>query len=352
MTSNSPTDYHRALEHVLESWSVTERGDDPRGRNLQALYFLEFALEHGWFSYLPSRQPGRWVMNLLDLLGSLAGKSASQRLGLDIRGLVSLLSHHRLTHIAELTCATLTRSLEMCPEFRDLSRPLMRRVLETLDMVSLLQWLGFKPDAVLSARDRAGSVYGQKIRQQLSNQLDPHWETVIASLEQESIPDFLRVLVSLPPSFQQLETMIEHQLQLEDSSLKEIPFAVFYARVTDAPGDEWSGRHYISEDDRSAFEAWVGRHRERRLSGVTGFETNHIKQFRLGVRAACPLTIQVIDRWLEQKPIPEFCWESDWFAKYSHQRLWLETLERTVIGRVTSSIRHQTKMRTETQVNA
>ena len=352
MTTTLPTDYHRALEHVLESWSVTQRGDDPRGRNLQALYFLEFALEHGWFSYLPSRQPGRWVMNLLDLLGSRAGQSVSQRLELDVRGLVNLLNQHHLARIAELTCATLTRTLESCPEFRGLSRPLMRRVLETLDMVSLLQRLDFNPEEALSARDRAGSVYGQKIRQQLLSHLDPHWATVIAALEQEPIPDFLRVLVSLPPSFQQLETMIERQLHLEDTSFGEIPFAVFYARVTDAPGDEWSGRYYVSEDDRTAFEAWVGRHRERRQSQATELGINRMKQFRLGIRAACRLTIRIVDQWLEQKPISEFRWESDWFAQYNHQRLLLEALEREVVGRVTLSIRRQTTMALEIQVKA
>ena len=101
-----------------------------------------------------------------------------------------------------------------------------------------------------------------------------------------------------------------------------------------------------------AFEAWVGRHRERRQSQATELGINHIKQFRLGIRAACRLTIRMVDQWLEQHSIPEFRWESDWFAQYNHQRLLLEALEREVVGRVTLSIRRQTTMAVEIQVKA
>jgi hypothetical protein len=340
MIELSADTYRAKLETLLEALAAPQRGDDARGRNLQALYFLKYALRYGWFAYAPSRQPGRWLIVLLDLCGAASGRDVRSRLDLRVQEFMDVLRELQLSHVADMTCNTLVRALEPLPPYRTIGRPLLFRVLSSMGMVALLRHLGVDPDALQRSRDHAGSVHGQKIRQQVSEHLDVFWCEALARLADDAIPDTARVLAGLPPSFSQVEALVEHPSQADVQGLHDLPFAVFYARVTDAPDHLWESGVYVPDDARSIFEESVGRMREHRKARDDA-TSPPVKHLRLGLRSACPRSLAVIDRWLERQPLNAFFWEQDWTRLRLEHAVLIEVLEHSTVTHVSQRARQQ-----------
>lgn len=312
-------------QHLLEARA--SRGDDARGRNLQLLFLLERALEHGWFSYLPSREPARWLVTLLDLVGEHAGISMADRLKLNGRGLVTLLEGARLPLLAVLTLRVLSDALVVSPALRTLrlGPALTRGLVERMNLSALLAQLGFLPRDAVRDRNLGSSSVGQQIRRQVSAQLDPVWATALTAIQ---APGFCEVLAALPPGFSLVEHLVRVALEHEGERLGEQPFAVFYALVTNA--SLGLGRRWAAPD-------WCVEGRAFTRSDFDATHRDAVRWARLAISGSCPLAVTVIDGWLERQTLPELVCDADWYRHREANAEVIEAIERELLGLVSAA---------------
>lgn len=297
-----PRAYRDELEGVLRGFVNVGRGDDARGRHLAALLSLETALEHGLFSYRPSRDAAAWLMLLVDVVGERLALTPAARLDMPVRAFLSDLARLELRTTARVTEEALASALARCT---GLDAALARGLLAHVGVAALLWTLGYR------ARDLNGERHPQArhVRKLVRARVDLAWERQLRALEGRRRIDALDVLAALPISFRHAARAVQMVLRRVDEDLEHVPFAVFYALVTDARrgGRVWRPpARYVESGcySRAVFDATVGhaldgsRSRRRRYGRSVALSD-------LGLSAMYPSTVARLDAWLERFDLPE-----------------------------------------------
>lgn len=310
------------------------RGDDARGRNLQSLYFLERALRHGWFTYRPSRQPGRWLMVVLGLVGAQAGVPPEGRLRLSGRAVREMLKRVGLPRLALLTLDVLSEALSHTRALRqaDCSAGVVRGLVERMSVAALLGHLGYDEDQNGPGRNLETSTVAQQLRRLVVRHLDPLWA---AALEAVTTPGLAEVLGGLPPGFSGIERAVRRAFEHAGEHLPDGNFALFYSLVTDAALG--TGRTWIP-DERYVHGAAFTR------ADFEALRRGAVPAARLGLSGACPASVACIDGWLEQRVLPELECDADWYAHRLAASTRIASFERELLGHVNNAVaRHDTR---------
>lgn len=320
-----PEIYVGQLARHVRSLALDGRGDDARGRHLASLYALEWAYRHDWFDYRPTRDPGRWALLLIDVVGARAGLSPVERLTSPVDAFLSRTAKVGLERVADRTREALVAGIAKTYDLPvDLTAPLVER----MSLAAALWALGVPPTGTAG---REKHPQGRQIRKVLRTRIDAIWDGQLDALETLGPIDAETVLAAIPASYRVTAEAVRAALVRVGEDLAHVPFAVFYALLTDARrgGRVWRPPDRFVEGgsyDRAAFEAMVGhvlttsRSRKRRdqRSSVLA---------ELGLSASFPKTFVRIDRWLESRDMPELCLapgrepypRCDWFS-WSQQR--------------------------------
>jgi hypothetical protein len=321
---SSPPGFAGDLERYLRSLALAGRGDNARGRNLNALLIFDRAEAHGWVSYAPSRDPGRWLVMLLDLVGARAGLAPRARLTMRFGEWLALLRANGLPRLAEVTRHAVGENLEpRCPGGA--------RSVEACPVLEILWALDYDPGRYRRQVNFEKHSQGKLIRRKIAALLDDPWcAAVRAEAERRGGVDGLLVLAAIPPSFGDAYRSIDATLARVGESLSSGPFAVFYALATDAArgGRVWQppapfveGEAYARDD----FEWAVGR----RLGAARSRRNRHTRSTalaELGLSSYFGDTVRLLDGWLERHPLPEL-----WVAAVEGVPpgpLWFEFAER------------------------
>ena len=337
-----PDDYRHDLAGMVRALGMEGRGDDARGRYLASLYALEWAFRRGVLEYRPNRDPGRWMLLLLDVGGARAGLAPDERLALTPDAFLARLATIDLPELARITRDVLVvgvaRSLATTPA---LVEPLVGR----MSVASVLYRLG-----VTSATGVFGDKHPQArhFRRVLRERVDDAWARELARLGRRGPPSAQQLLAALPIAFDLCTRTVRAALLRVGEDLAHVPFAVFYALVTDA---RRGGRVWLPADryveggcyDRASFELTVGhtlelvrsrKRRHRRSSALS----------ELGFSAIFPNSIARIDDWLERGAYPVFqldaapalASERDWYAWAVAQRVRIAAHHDRLVDAVTA----------------
>lgn len=294
-----PEAYLEEVAAHLRRLALTGRGEDVRGRNLLALHVLETAYAHGWLSYAPHRDVGRWLLMLLDLVGARAGIGPEARLARTCDAFLDELRDVGLRRLADVTRSALLQALSRRFAWPGLAlAPVVRR----LSVGALLWHLGFRADAYLAQVHFEKHSQGKLIRRKIGTTLDELWARAAHRQLAGSAPTAQHVLAALPPAFPVVLEQVEHALARVDESLEGAPFAVFYALATDAArsGRRWDPPERFVEGwaySREDFERAVGR----TLSGVHSRRARYRRSVglaELGLSSFFPTTVALVDGWL------------------------------------------------------
>lgn len=299
-----PEQYLAALAGVVRDYAAAGRGDEARGRHLAALYALEWCYRHDLFDYRPTRDPARWLLLLLDVAGARIGLSPEDRIRRTLRTFHADLAGIGLPAVASRTRHALRRGVATTMGIPSaLAGPLADR----MSAGATLWALGVPPSGP-SGREK--HPQGREIRKVLRARLDAGWDEALATIDTQRTPNAYDILAAIPFSFDVATRTIEASLERVGESLTSVPFAVFYALLTDARrgGRVWDPpAHYVDGGtfDRAAFDAAVGH-----ALGAARSRKNRFRRSaalaELGLSATFPRTVARIDRWLAQRPIPEF----------------------------------------------
>ena len=337
-----PDDYRHDLAGMVRALGTEGRGDDARGRYLASLYALEWAFRRGVLEYRPRRDPGRWMLLLLDVGGARAGLAPDERLALPLDAFLERLAGIDLPELARITrehlVACVARSLATTPA---LVEPLVGR----MSVASVLYRLG-----VTSVNGVFGDKHPQArhFRRVLRERVDEAWAQALTRLDQRGPPSAEQLLASLPVAFDLCARTVRAALLRVGEDLAHVPFAVFYALVTDARrgGRVWRPADRYVEGgcyDRASFELAVGhslefvRSRKRRYRRSSALS-------ELGLSAIFPNSIARIDEWLERGDYPVFrldtapalASERDWYAWALAQRVRIAAHHDRLVDAVTA----------------
>ena len=315
-----PDHYRNDIARMVRALGTEGRGDDARGRYLASLYALEWAFQRGVLDYRPNRDPGRWMLLLLDVGGDQAGLAPEEQLALPLEAFLERLAAIDLHELARITRDVLVvhvaRTLASTPT---LVEPLVAR----MSVASVLYRLG-----VTSANGAFGDKHPQArhFRRVLRQRVDEAWADELARRWRRGPPSAQQLLASLPIAFDLCARTVRTALLRVGEDLAHVPFAVFYALVTDARrgGRVWHPADRYVEGgcyDRDSFEIAVGhalevvRSRKRRHQRSSALS-------ELGLSAIFPAAIARIDGWLEHGPYPVLRLdgaptpgsERDWYA--------------------------------------
>ncbi len=315
-----PDLYRRDIARMVRALGTEGRGDDARGRYLASLYALEWAFRHDLLDYRPNRDPGRWMLLLLDVGGARAGLTPEERLALSLDAFLERLAAIDLPVLARVTLqvlvAHMANSLATPPS---LAEPLIRR----MSVASVLYRLG-----VTSSNGVFGDKHPQArhFRRVLRQRVDDAWSRELAHVAYCGPPSQQQLLAALPIAFDLCARTVRAALFHIGEDLVHAPFAVFYALVTDARrgGRVWRPADRYVEGgcyDRASFEIAVGhaleavRSRKRRHRHSSALS-------ELGLSAIFPNAIAHIDDWLDRGHYPVFRLDTtpaqsldrDWYA--------------------------------------
>ena len=312
---------------------------------MAALHALEWAYRHRLFDYRPTREPGRWLLLLLDVTGQRMRLNPHERLALSAHGFLERLSLMDLAYLSKRTrealCSAFARQF-------DVPAQLAEPVLERMSVAAVLWQLGV---TLTSDHDREKHPQGRQVRAALRSRIDGAWDTGLASLEATQSVTAVSFLASLPIAARTTLVEVQAALREVDEDLADVPFAVFYALLTDARrgGRVWRPPAAYVEShsyDRAAFDATVGhaldsvRSRKRRYhhhrSAVLG---------DLGLSTMFPATIARLDAWLDAKEIPEFRIDAggatgtpDWYAWVTSHSAEIAELHRHLLGALATDL--------------
>lgn len=291
-----------ALTDRFVGWLCEGRGDGARGRHRQVLMLLETAWSRpGWplHGYRPRREPGAFVAFVADLVFDLRYRTSERALGLS--GPLALEREQLRAFLRERLAAPWRSMLD---DVRSLG---WRRIAEELEAIiggalpagaepdlplaTALERLGFEPGA---RGDEHHPVAGD-LRAVVRRTLDGPWSAALDAWTRRDLVGFLAAwpvdplaLVGAPGAA---------------AELRDLDFAVFYARVTDgrAPGRRWSPPAALvppGRDSLAHFMALSGRlpedadgRREQRLQ-------------RLGLSTTFPTTVTWLDACLASAQSP------------------------------------------------
>ena len=336
-----PDDYRRHIAGMVQALGTEGRGDDARGRHLASLYALDWAFRRGVLAYRPNRDPGRWMLLLLDVGGDQAGLTPDERLALPLDAFLERLAVIGLPELARITRDVLVvgiaRTLATTPA---LVEPVVRR----MSVANVLYRLGVTS---------AGGVFGDKhpqarhFRRVLRERVDEAWARELARLDRRGPPSAQQLLAALPIAFDLCARTVRAALLRVGEDLAHVPFAVFYALVTDARrgGRVWRpADRYVDGGcyDRASFEVAVGhalpfvRSRKRRYERSSALS-------ELGLSAIFPNSIARIDDWLERGHYPAFQLdaastpgsERDWYTRALEQRASIAAQHDRIVDAVT-----------------
>ena len=283
----------------IRTLALGGRGEDVRGRNLLALHVLEAGYAHDWLAYTPTRDVGRWLIMLLDLVGARVGLAPGERLERTVATFLDDLRDLGLRHLADVTESALLHVLARRFAWPALA---LAPLLPHLSVGSLLWHVGFRSGAYRTQVHFEKHSQGKLIRRKLGTTLDELWAGAVNAHVKGSVPTALHVFAALPPAFPVVLAQVESALERVDESLEGSPFAVFYALVTDASrsGRRWEppdrfveGGAYTRED----FDRAVGRSVRGTHSRKARFRRS-VALAELGLSSFFPATVAMVDGWL------------------------------------------------------
>ena len=296
--------YLEGLALRIRSLALDGRGDDARGRHLASLYALEWAYRNGLFAYRPSRDPGHWLLLLLDVAGARAGLAPTDRVQMSADALFARLCEIDLRHIVRHTRAVVlehvARRLGLSVQFAE---PLLAR----MSVAAVLNLLGVGPADAARAEKHP---QGRQVRKVLRARVDAGWERRLGAFEPVVERDPGVLLAALPISFGLSLRTVQSAMLRVGEDLAHVPFAVYYALLTDARrgGRVWRPPDRYVEGgcyDRATFDLAVGhaldavRSRKRRYRRSSALS-------ELGMSALFPATVARLDAWLERYPFAPF----------------------------------------------
>ncbi|MEJ2289646.1 MAG: hypothetical protein P8Y02_13590 [Deinococcales bacterium] len=315
---------HEVAAHIRRL-AVAGRGEDVRGRNLLALHVLETSYAHGWLSYAPHRDVGRWLVMLLDLVGARVGLPPEARLERTVGTFLDDLRDTGLRRIADVTDAAVLHGLSRRFAWPSLA---LAPVAPRLSMASVLWHVGFQSAAYRSQVHFEKHSQGKLIRRKIGTTLDERWAHAVHEQLGGAAPTALHVLAALPPAFSVVLDQVESALHRVDESLEGMPFAVFYALVTDAArsGRRWEPPDRFVEGwaySREDFERAVGRSLKGAHSRKARYRRS-VALAELGLSSYFPTTVAMVDGWLARGRCSELWVEAPDGVHAREESSWLE----------------------------
>ncbi len=291
-----------ALTDRFVGWLCEGRGDGARGRHRQVLMLLETAWSRpGWplHGYRPRRDPGAFLAFVADLVFDLRYRTGERALG--ISGPLGREREHLRAFLRERLVAPWRCLLD---DVRSLGWARIAEELEAtisgalpadaqpdLPLATALACLGFQP---VARGDEHHPVAGD-LRAVVRRTLDAPWSAAVAAWTRRDLVGFLATWPVDPLALLCAPGAV--------AELRDLDFAVFYARVTDAraPGRRWSPPAALVPPDRDSVEHFTA------LSGrLTGDAVGRREQRlqRLGLSATFPAVVGHLDAWLASPQSP------------------------------------------------
>lgn len=302
--SPPPSGYLERQARHIRNLAMEGRGDDARGRNLATLYVLEWSYARGQIAYRPRRDTSGWLIMLADVAGARAGLGPADRMTLPFHEFQSVLDAIGLAHVARQTGQA---TYEALAKRFGLPPLLVEPFANRMTLASVLWHLGH-----VGVRKNSPEKHPQArhLRKLLRSHLDDAWDASLCLREHDGHIGELELLAALPLSFGVASRVVQAALDRVGEDLASVPFAVFYALLTDARrgGRVWRPPdRYVEATaySRSTFEAAVGhalvasRSRRRRYARSVALS-------ELGLSALFPRTIARLDAWLETHTFPTF----------------------------------------------
>lgn len=302
--SPPPSDYFGRLAGHIRTLASEGRGDDARGRNLATLYVLEWTYARGQMDYRPRRDVSGWLIMLADIAGARLGLGPADRLCLAFHDFLGALESVGLRHVA---CQTRRATYDALSKKLATSHLLIEPFADRMQLASVLWHLGHPGKRSPSPEKHPQARH---LRKTLRARLDDAWDLALHGRERNGPIDELGFLAALPLSFDVASGVVQAALQRVDEDLGAVPFAVFYALLTDARrgGRVWRPAERYVEGvaySRTTFEAAVGhalvatRSRRRRYARSAALS-------ELGLSALFPTTVARLDAWLDSYRLPAF----------------------------------------------
>jgi hypothetical protein len=173
--------------------------------------------------------------------------------------------------------------------------------------VAAMAWHMGVPREGIDGREK--HPQGRQVRKALRGAIDHGWSATLEAHGPEIEEPAIKVFASLPLPLRASIATIESVLSRVGEGLDHVPFAVFYALLTDARkgGRVWqppAGYLDARGFDRSAYDTSVGN----RLESTRSRRRRYVRPATLsefGLSAVYPRTVAKIDRWLEsERPAP------------------------------------------------
>jgi len=339
-----PGTYIDEVAVYVRQLALAGRGEDVRGRNLLALRVLEASYAEGWLSYAPKRDVVRWLLMLLDLVGAERGYAPRARLERTFEAFLSDVEAAGLTRLAEVTREA---SLERLARELDWPLAIADALGAELSMAALLWRFGFSTAEYRAQVHFEKNSQGKLIRRKITAALDGPWAEALRTETVGAPITALHVLAALPPAFEVVIGQVRRVMDRVGDRLDNVPFAVFYALVTDAArsGRRWQpperfvhGSAYTRDD----FERAVGRvSRGSRSRGARSRRSASLAE--LGLSNFFPETVAVIDAWLVACQCSELWVEPLDGAHAGSEEGWLELAraQRDTIAEMQERIRER-----------
>jgi hypothetical protein len=259
---------------------------------------LDWTYRSNLVTYRPTRDPAGWLLLIVDLIGSRLGWPARDRVAMRVGDFFDALDELGLDMVRRQTLATCADRFA-----RDLAVPgvLIEPVVRRMRVAALAWHLGCGD---LAGREKHPQA--RKVRQLLRDRLDAAWVERIRSVDTSGYEPEVVALAMVPISIRMALATVRSVLRWAGDDIGDVPFAVFYALLTDA---RHGGRVWVPPDpfvngdpyDRHAFELDVGhaldgtRSRRRRHEESTALS-------ELGLSALFPRTIALVDLHLAEFP--------------------------------------------------
>lgn len=299
-----PDPYQEGEARFIRDLAVEGRGDEARGRTLATLYLLDWTYSRNMVEYRPTRDPAGWIRMLLDVAGARAGFGPDTRVCMAFGTFVNTLGSIGLPHVASHTFAA---TVQQMADRLGVCEPLLEPVVARMRVSSVLWYLG-QGERRRSSREK--HPQGRHLRKALRARLDADWRTSIEVPVASTTQEEVRLLAALPLSFSVATNIIQDALARIDDDLGSVPFAVFYALLTDARrgGRIWRPPDTYVEGSaysRATFEEALG-HRLVASRSRKGRYRRSVALAELGLSALFPSTIAHLDKRLESLPHPMF----------------------------------------------
>lgn len=357
-SSSGSFSLQKLVDHFY-NLALEGHGDLARGRYFCVLHLLELACSKNVSKYRPSKAPQQWLALLFDVTGDylngylVSGKSKQEIRELIIKQLeqpwqsfIKSLRKVSLYEISILTDKTIKNYLlmESSLKFYLDQESLVQLDIDAMSVLDVFCWL-----PKLSKIGKGKHTIGGNLLKLVRKLFSEVWYDAIKLLSQKQKPSFVYIFACLPLSGISLLNIIAHYLAEKHKNFPEdYSFAVFYMLATNSTAfktkqpelmaRQWQVINcYVSEQDKINFATLFD-------SDSRKDSNRPLELISLGLSAAFPQAIRVIDSWLEHcNNFPELLGNQSWHKSVTENLDCIEAEEALVLEAVMLQLKKDLK---------